>query len=308
MRQIHIKAPNEVVIKSVDIPKAGEDEILLRVNAIGLNQADLLQSEGLYQMPNGLNVPGLEISGTDPQTNQSYCALLNGGGFSEYVLVNKKNLMPIPNNLNVIDAASIPEALITCWLNLFALGDIKNAESLLIHGGSSGIGTYAIQIAKAFNKTVFSSVGLDAKLNKCKALGADYVFNYNDNYVTLIKDYNGVDVVLDILGGESFAKNLRCLKQNGRLILLAVMTGTTSTINLSSILLKNLKIIGSTLRSKSIEEKASLIKSVIKELYPLIENGKIKPQIDSIFKFDDFKEAFNRMKSRNHFGKILITI
>ena len=307
MRQIEIIGMNEFLISTAEIPKPNFDEVLLKVKAIGLNRADILQSEGLYPSPNISNVPGLEVSGDIEGNAVSVCALVASGGFSEYVLVKKRHIMPIPKNLDVIQAAALPEALITCWLNLFELGGIENAESVLIHGGSSGIGTFAIQIAKALNKKVYSSVGSDDKIEKCKELGADGVFNYHKDYVQMIKGNGGVDIILDILGGEYFSKNLSCLNQSGKLILITIMDGSNSIANLAAILMKNLQIFGSTLRSKPTDEKAMLVDSVIKNLYPYIENGKIVPQIDSIYKFEDFEQALNRMRSRKHFGKIIIT-
>ena len=305
MRQIEIIGKNEFLINIVEIPKPNPDEVLLKVKAIGLNRADILQGDGLYPSPDGSVVPGMEVSGeTD---GKSFCALLTSGGFAEYVVVNKRLLMPIPKNIDMIQAAALPEALITCWLNLFELGGIEKAKSILIHGGSSGIGTFAIQIAKALNKKVYTSVGSDDKIERCRRLGADQVCNYHEDFVQIIKEKGGMDLVLDILGGEYFSKNLSCLNQSGKLILIAMMDGSNSLVNLASILMKNLQILGSTLRSKSIDDKASLVDSVIKNLYPYMENAKIVPQIDSIYKFADFAQAFARMRSRKHFGKIIIT-
>lgn len=278
----------------------------IKILASALNRADLLQIQGLYRSNSGSNQLGLEFSGIT-EDNQLVCGLVDGGAHSNYLQADPRILLPVPKNIDPIVASALPETLASCWLNLFELGKLEPGCNVLIHGGSSGIGSMAIQIAKAFNCTVFTSVGDDSKKNACEKLGADYVFNYtSDDYVSAIKNLNGCDLILDILGGEHLPKAISILNQNGRLISIAAMQGGASEIKMGSVLIKNLTIIGSTLRNKSIEKKSQILKEVQQHFYPLIEIGAIKPVIDSIYEFEAYKQAFAKMESRSNFGKIIL--
>lgn len=309
MKQLKVLSKGECALAEATIPTAKKGEVLIKVQAIGVNRADLLQLQGLYPPNDNTQVPGLEISGIRLDTNEPVCALLASQGYSEYVCVPKGQILPMPKNFDYIKAAALPEALATCWLNLHKLGAIEKVEVVLIHGGSSGIGSFAIQFCKVFGKKVITTVGSDVKRQFCQSIGADYVFNYSQkNFVSEVKGIGGVDLVLDILGGQYFNSNLSVLKQGGKIINIAVMNASTAEVNLGSILMKNITVIGSTLRSKTSAEKARLIKAAHRNLYPYIENGKLAPIIDSVFGFADYKKAFDRMNSREHCGKVVLVV
>lgn len=299
---------NKLQYHTSDVPIVKDDQTLIKVHYAGLNRADLLQIEGSYPSPDGSNILGLEVSGIDQQTGKEVCALLTSGGFAEYVAVNKNHIMPVPNGLTLKEAAILPEALITSWLNLVYLGNLSQNKKVLIHGGSSGLGTIAIQLANALQAHAFTTVGNNNKVQRCLSLGAQAAFNYHGDFVSPIKEQGGVDLVLDILGGQYLASNLKCLNKYGKLILIAAMSGSQIEVNLGQVLMKNLTITGSTLRNKTDEEKTYLIQQVMQQAFPLIEAGKIKPLIDSEFTFDNANQAIERMKSREHFGKIIISM
>jgi NADPH:quinone reductase-like Zn-dependent oxidoreductase len=269
-----------------------------------------LQLDGLYPAYDNTHVPGLEVSGIRMDTKEPVCALLSSQGYSEYVCVPEGQILPLPKGFDYVKAAALPEALVTCWLNLYELGRLEKADSVLIHGGSSGIGSFAIQVCKVFEKKVIATVGDDRKKLFCERLGVDLVANYSDeDFAKKTKAlYGGVDLILDILGGKHLNANLSALKPNGTIVSIAVMAGSQAEINLASVLMKNITIIGSTLRSKTVAEKTRLIRAGCKKLYPYIESGKIAPIIDSVFKFMDFQKAFDKMRSREHCGKIVLTI
>lgn len=297
---------SQLRLTELPIPKPQDDEVLIKVAAIGLNRADILQIDGRYPSPDGSSVPGLEVSGVVDGSVDKVCALLQSGGLAEYVCAKKAHLIHLPNDYGLVSAAGLPEALATCYLNLIKIGQIYAGQKILIHGGSSGIGSMAIQIAAAYGLYVVTSVSNDAKSTQCQNLGANEVINYNDLFEQRYK--NQFDIVLDILGGDYVSKNLTALKPGGKLISIAVMAGKDATINVAQILMKNLTVIGSTLRPKPDNFKAELIHSINDEIMPLIYSGKIRPVIDSISTFGAMDIAINRMKSRSHFGKILITL
>lgn len=300
---------NNIVLKTVPLPQKKSDrQILVRVHSMGLNRADLLQAEGLYPASDGgSGILGMELAGECESTGEAVCALVPSGAFAEYVYVYPEEILPLPKNIELTRAAALPECLLTCWLNIFKLGKLKRGQSILVHGGSSGIGSFAIQLAKAFDCTVYTTVGNEIKKDFCLSLGADKVFNYQtENYAEAIKSAGGVNLVLDILGGSHLNNNLKCLTMHGRLALIAVMSGSKAEINSASILMKNLTIVGSTLRSKSLRDKKALIKQATHNVYPLLETGAIRPKIDLIFDIGDFQLAFSRLKERLNLGKILI--
>lgn len=299
---------NKLKLETVEMPaKTDANQVLVRVHAVGLNRADVLQLQGLYSPPDNSNIPGLELSGVRTDTGAAVCALVSSGAFAEYTYLDPKQFLPVPKGLDLTAAAALPESLITCWLNLVELGGMAQGNSVLIHGGSSGIGSFAIQLAKAYSCKVYATVGNQSKSDFCYLMGADQVFDYNqDTFVKAIKEQGGVDLVLDILAGEHLNQSISCLKNFGRLMLIAVMSGSEAQINAASVLMKNLSIIGSTLRTKSIEQKHALIENAVKHVYPLIESKKIKPAIDLIYNIEDFGEAIARMQSRQNQGKILM--
>jgi NADPH2:quinone reductase len=305
MRQWKI-VDKKLVLSHTDIPTQKPNHKVIKVTAIGVNRADTLQVQGLYPSPDNSSIPGLEVSGM--LNGKEVCALITSGGYAEYVSVPENQVLPIPKTYNVIEAAALPEALITCYLNIFKIAKLQSSNSILIHGATSGIGSFAIKLCKAFGAKVYGSVGNDDKITKCSSLGADYIFNYNNDWVDDLKRRGGADIILDILGGSNLEKNVSALNKNGKLISIAVMTWAISNINLASVLMKNLTIIGSTLRSQSPEQKSDLIKNAITELYSLIETNNIKPIVDSVYNFEDAPKAIAHLESRKHFGKVVIKI
>lgn len=296
---------HKLSLKQCDFPKPKDDEYLIKIHAIGLNRADLLQLEGSYNSPDGSNILGLEVAGTVVGDGKRVAALLTSGGFAEYVCAKKSLTLDI-GDMDFVEAASLPEALTTCYLNLIKLGGLKTAKNVLIHGGSSGIGTFGIQIAKYYGAQVIASSSKPHNIELCKELGADDVINYKDEFSAQYKNY--FDLILDILGASHLKQNMAALNKYGRIVSIAVMNGSVAEINMAQLLMKNISLIGSTLRSQPDEEKYNLVKSVQEELMPLISNRTIKPVIDSIYLFDKAHDALAKMKSGSHFGKIVITV
>jgi putative PIG3 family NAD(P)H quinone oxidoreductase len=296
-----------IYVEDRPFPELKTNEVLVKVTAAALNRADLLQAKGLYPAPDNSKVLGLELSGVRVDTGEEVLALVPSGAFAQYIAVDKKCIVPLPKNIDPIIAAALPEALATCQLNILNIGKLKRGDDVIIHGGTSGIGSFAIQICKAFGARVFTTVGNDDKKQFCLKLGADFAINYKtEDFATIVKASGGCDLVLDILGGKYLPQNIAALKFAGRLVMIALMNESEANISLSSILMKNLQITGSTLRSKSLTFKRSLLRQVVKNLYPLIEKGKVKPVIDSIFSFDKCVDAFLRLETREHKGKVII--
>ncbi len=307
MKQYQIQSDGSLKLVIKDIPKPKANELLIKVKAIGINRADILQREGLYPAPNHDITPGLEVSGIIEATNRKACALLESGGYSEYVCANKEHIIYLEKDFDLITAAALPEALTTIWMALFDKGEITPAKNVLIHGGSSGIGSFAIQIAHNLGCQVFTSTSDENKFDFCKQLGANFCFNYtNNDFSKSLKEQGGADLIIDILGGEYLSENIRSLNKYGRLISLAVMCGSKTKINMGSVLMKNLSLIGTTLRSKPNDVKAEYIKQVAEKLMPLIYSKKVIPYIDSTYQFGNVELAHNKIKSRTHKGKIIL--
>ncbi len=304
------------------VPEPSESDVLIKVAAAGVNRPDIMQRKGLYPAPPGASdIPGLEISGTviktgnkvnHIKTGDPVCALVTGGGYAEYCIANAGLCLPIPNNFNFIQAAALPETFFTVWSNVFDRAQLKHHESLLIHGGSSGIGTTAIQLAKAFGAIVFVTAGSAVKCNFCIQLGADATINYNDkdfvSEIDRITQGKGVDVILDIIGGDYFPRNLKCMGVDGRLVQIAIQNGPKAEVNLLPIMLKRLTITGSTLRARSNAFKQDIAAALLKNVWPLLESGKIQPVIDSTFILEDADKAHQLMGSSQHIGKIILTV
>jgi NADPH2:quinone reductase len=304
------------------VPEPSESDVLIKVAAAGVNRPDIMQRKGLYPAPPGASdIPGLEISGTviktgnkvnHIKTGDPVCALVTGGGYAEYCIANAGLCLPIPNNFNYIQAAALPETFFTVWSNVFDRAQLKHHESLLIHGGSSGIGTTAIQLAKAFGAIVFVTAGSAVKCNFCIQLGADATINYNDkdfvSEIDRITQGKGVDVILDIIGGDYFPRNLKCMGVDGRLVQIAIQNGPKAEVNLLPIMLKRLTITGSTLRAISNAFKQDIAAALLKNVWPLLESGKIQPVIDSTFILEDADKAHQLMGSSQHIGKIILTV
>ncbi|WP_039457551.1 NAD(P)H-quinone oxidoreductase [Candidatus Jidaibacter acanthamoebae] len=309
MKQFQIQSDGSIKLVLTDIPTPKENELLIKVSSIGINRADILQREGLYPAPNGDNVPGLEIAGIIEGTNRKVCALLESGGYSEYVCAKKSQVIFLEEDFDLIQAAALPEALTTVWMALFDCGRIKANKNILIHGGSSGIGSFAIQAAASLGCKVFTSTSNENKFDFCRKLGASFCFNYTtNNFSALIKENGGTDIIVDILGGKYLQENIKSLNKYGKLISLAVMDGSEAKINMGAVLMKNLNIIGTTLRSKPENIKETYIQNVKDILMPFVYSKKITPIIDSIYKFEEVEIAHNKIKSRTHKGKIILKL
>ena len=325
MQCIEIKkygGPENLNLTKRPIPKIKKGEVLIEVCAAGVNRPDIMQRQGLYPPPPGASdIPGLEVSGKiiavasknkKFQIGDKVCALVSGGGYSNFCIAPEEQVLTIPKGLTYIEAAGIPETFFTVWTNVFERGKIKKGETILIHGGSSGIGTTAIQLSKAFGAQVITTVGSESKKNKIEKLGADLVINYKtQNFVKIINEYSdnkGVNIILDIIGAEYFEKNLKILSKNGRLLIIAFQEGFEKKINLLPILTKWLTITGSTLRPRSIKEKGYIAAQLYKKVWPIIEKKLVMPQIYGTYNLKDAHKAHTLMESSKHIGKIILTI
>jgi len=333
MRAIEISTPGGPDVlrpgqRPVPVPAAGE--VLIEVAAAGVNRPDVLQRKGGYPPPPGASdIPGLEVSGTvvalGPQAgNKSapqvsgwkigdeVCALVTGGGYAEYVAAPSVQCLPVPKGLTLEEAAGLPETFFTVWVNVFQRGALKNDETLLVQGGSSGIGVTAIQMARAFGHRVFVTAGSAEKCAACEKLGAARAINYrNEDFVAVIKELTGgrgVDVILDMVGGDYVPRELACLADDGRLSLIAFMGGTKSSLDMTDILRRRLTITGSTLRPRTVEVKASIARALREKVWPLIEAGTIRPVIYRTFGLEQADAAHALMESSEHVGKILLSV
>ena len=314
MQAIRIRefGPPEVLeIKEIFIPQARPDEVLIRVHAAGVNRPDLLQRIGKYPPPPGItDTPGLEVAGeiVGPHENagEKVCALIAGGGYAEYVVVPKGQCLPLPQGLSMIEAAALPEAVFTVWNNVFVRGQLKPGETLLIHGGASGIGTTAIQMAKAYGAKVIITAGSEEKCAACLKIGADQAVNYKtQDFVEVLSD---IDVVLDMVGGDYVPKNLKVLRDGGRHVSIATLNGSKTEIDIRTVMQKRLVLTGSTLRARSVEEKTVLAQSIHKTVWPWIEAGKVKPVIYKTFPLAQAAQAHAALEKGDHVGKIVLTI
>lgn len=305
-------------ISEIEIPKFSDNEVLIKVEGAGINRPDIIQRLGFYPPPKGASeILGLEVSGTIVEIGRNVdknykgkkvCALLTGGGYAEYVACNISTVLPIPKGISLLDACIIPETFFTVWTNLFNLGCLKKEESLLIHGGASGIGLTAISIAKALNIKCFATVGSSKKKDFIDRLNIEQCINYkNEDFEKIMKNsYPGVDVILDIVGGDYFQKNINILNKHGRLINIAYLKGSKVEADLIPIMLKRLVISGSTLRVRSNMEKQQIANELKDNVWPLIENGTIKLFIDKKFEYTDVKDAHKYMENNKNIGKILL--
>ncbi len=304
-------------------PVPGVGELLIRVSASGINRPDVLQRTGNYPVPPGASdIPGLEVAGVvvagDAQAlalagfkiGDRVCALVAGGGYAELCVAPIAQCLPIPKGLSDIEAASLPETFFTVWSNVFDRGRLQAGETLLVQGGSSGIGVTAIQMAKAMGAKVLVTAGSDEKCAACVALGADHAINYKTHdfkeEVKRLTDSQGVNVILDMVAGAYVAKEIDCLAEDGRLVIIAVQGGTKSEINAGLVLRRRLTITGSTLRPRPIAFKQAIAQACLKNVWPLIESGKIKPVIHSVFPAAQAAQAHGLMESNQHIGKIVL--
>lgn len=314
------KTPNSLYLQEVACPAAGPHEILVKVMAAGVNRGDCYQRQGFYPPPPGApTIMGLEFSGeviacgdhvSKWKAGDRIAALVAGGGYAEYACVHEDHALSIPTSMSFTDAASLPETIFTVWANVKEAGHLQSGQSLLVHGGSSGIGTTAIQMAKLWGARVLVTAGTDDKCRACIDLGADVAINYNDvDFVTLVKqatDDKGVDVILDMVGGAYVDKNIMCAARGGRIINIAFLQGSRVSIDLMPVMLRGLTLTGSTLRARSIEEKSRLTKAIAKSIWPAIGN-QIQPVIDTVFPLSEAGKAHARMESSAHIGKIILS-
>ena len=314
--------PENLVMTKRDTPQIKKNELLIKVEAAGVNRPDIMQRQGLYPPPPGASdIPGLEVAGevVAINTNKSrfkigdkVCALVSGGGYSSYCIAPIKQTLPIPKGLSYIEAAAIPETFFTVWANVFDRGKLTKNDTILIHGGASGIGTTAIQLASSFGAKVFTTVGSEEKCNKMKELGAELAINYNrDDFEKIINEYTnnkGINIILDIIGASYFNKNLNILSKNGKLLIIAFQGGYENKLNLLPILKKWLTVTGSTLRPRSVEEKGLIANQLYEKVWPLIEKKVVLPQIYGSYKLKDANKAHTLVESSQHIGKIVLTI
>ncbi len=304
------------------MPKPASHQVLIKVAAAGVNRPDIAQRKGLYPPPAGASdILGLEVAGTivvlgaavsHLKVGDTVCALVTGGGYAGYCLASALLCLPIPEGLSFTEAAALPETFFTVWSNVFDRAHLSAKETLLVHGGSSGIGVTAIQLAKAFGAKVIVTAGSAAKCKACLELGADAAINYHErDFVEVINQLTqnkGVDVILDIIGGDYFSRNLKCLAYDGRLVQIALQQGIKSEINLLPIMVKRLTITGSTLRARDDAFKADIANKLHKHVWPLLATGKISPVIYTTFALDEAELAHELMESSRHIGKIILEI
>ncbi|XP_047309041.1 quinone oxidoreductase PIG3-like [Impatiens glandulifera] len=312
--------PEVLQVQEVDEPQLQDGEVLIKIEATAINRADTLQRKGLHPPPKGASpYLGLECSGTIEAvgTNVSrwkigdqVCALLSGGGYAEKVTVPAVQVLPVPPNISLKDAACFPEVVCTVWSTVFMISKLSPGESFLVHGGSSGIGTFAIQIAKYYGIKVFTTAGSEEKLAFCKDIGADVCINYKtEDFVARVKEETqgkGVDVILDNIGAAYYQRNLESLNVGGRLFIIGFMGGTVTETNLTMLLAKRLTVQAAGLRGRSIENKGEIVREVEKNVWPAIDCGKVKPVVYKSFPLSEVSEAHSLMESSKHMGKILL--
>ena len=322
---VEITAPGgPEVLRAVEFPdpRPGPGEVLIDVAAVGVNRPDTMQRRGAYPPPPGASdLPGLEVAGTvaalgDGVTEWSagdrVCALVAGGGYATKCVAPAPQCLPVPGPLDWIEAAALPETYFTVWTNVFERGRLQAGETALVHGGSSGIGTTAIQLAVARGARVLVTAGSDAKCRACKELGAAVAINYRTaDFVEVVRaatDNQGVDLVLDMVGGDYFPRNLSVLAREGRLVQIALLGGSTSSIDLRQVMLRRLTITGSTLRPRSVAQKSAIADALRREVWPLLEAGTVKPVIYQTFPLAQAAEAHRLLESSRHIGKLVLTV
>jgi putative PIG3 family NAD(P)H quinone oxidoreductase len=302
------------------VPHPGNGEILIKIVAAGVNRPDVAQRKGVYPPPPGVtDIPGLEVAGLVAacgpgvgrwKPGDEVTALVSGGGYAQYCVAHETHALPIPSGLTAAEAAAIPETFFTVWHNVFERGGLKTGETLLVHGGSSGIGTVAIQLAKAFGSRVVTTAGSTQKCDACRRLGADVAINYKtEDFVALTKSAtggNGAEVILDMVGGDYIERNYEAAAVEGRIVQIAFQGSPRANVDFRRIMLKRLHHTGSTLRSRSVPDKASIAQAVERNVWPLIAAGKVRPVMDNVFPLLEAAKAHARMESSAHIGKIVL--
>ena len=322
MKVIEIVEPGgpSVLKSSVrNIPKPKRNEVLIKISYAGINRPDVLQRSGSYLPPPGASdLPGLEASGiifaigknvTNWEVGDEVCALLPGGGYAEYAVTQASHCLPVPTGMSLKQAAALPETLFTVWSNVFQRGGLKPNEKFLVHGGSSGIGTMAIQLANLFGSEVYATAGSDAKCSACEELGAIRAINYNkEDFLEVIKSIGGVHLILDMVGGAYIEKNIKALVDDGRLVQIAFLKGAKVELNFAQIMTRRLTVTGSTLRPQSDLSKSQIASELLEKIWPLLSTGRINPVINSVFDLNDVSSAHLLMESSKHIGKIVLKV
>lgn len=312
--------PDVLMLETSPVPTPGAGQILIEVAAAGINRPDVLQRLGAYPPPPGASdLPGLEVSGrvaaTGPgadryQLGDQVCALVSGGGYAGYCLADEPLALPVPKGFSLTEAAGLPETFFTVWSNLFMRAGLKSGETVLIHGGASGIGTTATQLAKQRGATVIATAGSAKKCAACTGLGADLAINYlEDDFVSAVKEFtsrHGADVILDMVGGDYVERNFRAAARDGRIAMIGFMGGTSAETDFMPLLLKRLTLTGSTLRARPLADKAAIAAGLEREVWPLLASGAVRPVIDSTFSLEHASAAHERMEAGEHIGKIIL--
>ncbi len=324
MRAIEIPepgGPEALVLGERPIPTPGKGEVLIKVHAAGVNRPDAMQRAGNYPPPPGASdIPGLEVSGVIEalgegvaryEVGEKVCALLSGGGYAEYAVAHELCTLPAPDGLTMEEAAAVPETFFTVWTNVFERSDLAEGSTFLVHGGTSGIGTTAIQLAKAFGATVFATAGSDEKCRAAEALGAEKCINYRDaDFVEILKEATGgkgIDVTLDMVGGDYVARNMKVAAKHGRIVNIAFQKGSKVEINMLPVMLKRLTLTGSTLRIRSPEEKGGIAEALLRYVWPMFADGRVKPVMDRSFPLDKAADSHAALDA-DHIGKIVLTM
>ena len=322
MRAVEIACPGGPEVLTLverPIPEPGHGQVLIRVAHAGVNRPDALQRAGAYAPPPGASdLPGLEAAGTivavgpgvaGLKEGASVCALLPGGGYADYALAPAAHCLPVPDGLSLQQAACLPETFFTVWSNVFMRGGLRGGEGFLVHGGSSGSGTTAIQLAHHFGARVFTTAGTNEKCRACEALGAERAINYRDaDFVEVLKAEGGADLILDMVGGDYIPRNIAALADDGRLVQIAFLQGPKVNLNLAPIMVRRLTLTGSTLRPQSDIAKARIAHQLLSEVWPLLSAGRVAPVMDQSFDLADAALAHARMESSDHIGKISLTV
>jgi putative PIG3 family NAD(P)H quinone oxidoreductase len=325
MKAIEIKQDADsptLVLGDVAVPDYGPDDVLVRVAASGVNRPDLMQVAGMYPPPPGASdIPGLELSGeivavgsnvTDWKYGDKVCALVTGGGYAQYVAVPAAQCLPVPKDMTMIAAAGLPETFFTVWHNVFDKAHLRAGETFLIHGGTSGIGTTAIQLAKAFGAKVIATAGTDDKCKACRELGADVAINYKtQDFVEEVKsatDGKGANVILDMVAGDYVSRNFKAAAFEARILIIAFLRGPKAETNFTPLLLKRLTLMGSTLRAQPVANKGAIASALRKKVWPLLETGKVAPVIYKTFPLKQTSEAHATLKGGAHIGKVILEV
>ena len=324
MKAITIPTPGDadaLVLAEVPTPEIAADEVLVQVAAAGVNRADLMQRQGFYPPPPGASpYPGLELSGTVSAlgsevagwaVGDQVCALLSGGGYAEQVAVPAAQLLPVPAGVSLVDAAALPEVVCTVWSNLFMTANLQPGQTVLVHGGSSGIGTMAIQLARAVGARVAVTAGSAEKLEACRALGAEILVNYREqDFVEVVDDATqgrGADVILDNIGAKYLARNVSALAVNGRLVVIGLQGGAKAELDINALLRKCAAVIATSLRGRPAAEKAAIVAAVREHVWPLLESGQVKPVVHRTFPLAQAPEAHRELEASTNIGKVLLT-